>query len=116
MLANDANHLYFVDTNVTDVTFTRWSISRLGRYVLDTHRPLLPGAESVDDHPWVTAHGDGHVFYFGNEGDKTFGGRYTVYLSYVGGQTFNSLGLVLPDSGWCRRLLVPRHACCPDST
>ena len=59
-------------------------------------------SEPVDDRPWVTAHGDGHVFYFGNEGDKTFGGRYTVYQSYDGGRTFNSLGTVLPDSGWCR--------------
>src|SRR5438552_2078632 len=99
MAVDDANHLYFVDTNVSDVTFTRWSIFGLGRYVLDTHRPLLPASEPVDDRPWVTAHGDGHVFYFGNEGDKTFGGRYTVYQSYDGGQTFNSLGLVLPDSG-----------------
>src|SRR5437764_9514232 len=70
MAVDDANHLYFVDTNVTDVTFTRWSIFGLGRYSLDTHRPLLPAGEPVDDRPWVTAHGDGHVFYFGNEGDK----------------------------------------------
>jgi hypothetical protein len=104
MAVDDANHLYFVDTNVTDVTFTRWSILGLGRYVLDTHRPLLPAGEPVDDRPWVTAHGDGHVFYFGNEGDKsTYGsGRYTVYQSYDGGMTFNSLGTTLPDSGWCR--------------
>src|SRR5437764_3810624 len=104
MAVDDANHLYFVDTNVADVTFTRWSILGLGRYVLDTHRPLLPAGEPVDDRPWVTAHGDGHVFYFGNEGDKsTYGnGRYTVYQSYDGGMTFNSLGTTLPDSGWCR--------------
>jgi hypothetical protein len=104
MAVDDANHLYFVDTNVTDVTFTRWSILGLGRYVLDMHRPLLPAGEPVDDRPWVTAHGDGHVFYFGNEGDKSTyrNGRYTVYQSYDGGQTFNSLGTTLPDSGWCR--------------
>jgi hypothetical protein len=104
MAVDDANHLYFVDTNVTDVTFTRWSIFGLGRYSLDMHRPLLPAGEPVDDRPWVTAHGDGHVFYFGNEGDKdTYGnGRYTVYQSYDGGTMFNSLGTTLPDSGWCR--------------
>jgi hypothetical protein len=50
----------------------------------------------------VAAHANGHVFYFGNEGDKTLGGRYTVYQSYDGGQTFNPLGTTLPDSGWCR--------------
>jgi hypothetical protein len=104
MAVDDANHLYFVDTNVTDVTFTRWSIFGLGRYALDAHRPLLPAGEPVDDRPWVTAHGDGHVFYFGNEGDKdTYGpGRYTVYQSYDRGDTFDPIGTTLPDSGWCR--------------
>lgn len=104
MALDDANHLYFVDTNVTDVTFTRWTVHGLGQYTLDAHRPLLPAGEPVDDRPWVTAHGDGHVFYFGNEGDKdTYGpGRYTVYQSYDGGQTFATLGTNLPDSGWCR--------------
>src|SRR5438874_7730912 len=104
MAVDDANHLYFVDTNVGDVTFTRWTVHGLGQYSLDTHRPLLPAGEPVDDRPWVTAHGDGHVFHFGNEGDKsTYGdGRYTVYQSYDGGQTFNSVGTTLPDSGWCR--------------
>src|SRR5690349_22149651 len=29
-------------------------------------------------------------------------GRYTVYPSLDGGDTFNSLGCTLPDSGWCR--------------
>jgi hypothetical protein len=104
MAVDDADHLYFVDTNVGDVTFTRWSIFGLGRYSLDMHRPVLPAGEPVDDRPWVAAHGNGHVFYFGNEGDKdTYGnGRYTVYQSYDGGTTFNSLGTTLPDSGWCR--------------
>jgi hypothetical protein len=104
MAVDDANHLYFVDTNVADVTFTSWSIYGLGQYVLDQHRPLLPAGEPVDDRPWVTAHGNGHVFYFGNEGDKdTYGpGRYTVYASSDGGQTFDPIGITLPDSGWCR--------------
>jgi BNR/Asp-box repeat len=104
MAVDDANHLYFVDTNVTDVTFTSWDIFGLGQYVLNTHRPLLPAGEPVDDRPWVTAHGNGQVFYFGNEGDKdTYNnGRYTVYASHDGGQTFDSVGIGLPDSGWCR--------------
>jgi hypothetical protein len=104
MAVDDANHLYFVDTNVTDVTFTSWNIFGRGQYSLAQHRPLLPAGEPVDDRPWVTAHGDGQVFYFGNEGDKdTYGnGRYTVYASHDGGATFDSVGKTLPDSGWCR--------------
>jgi hypothetical protein len=104
MAVDDANHLYFVDTNVADVTFTSWNIFGLGQYTLAQHRPLLPAGEPVDDRPWVTAHGDGQVFYFGNEGDKdTYGnGRYTVYASHDGGSTFDSVGKTLPDSGWCR--------------
>lgn len=70
MALDDANHLYFVDTNVEDVTFTRWTISGLGSMALDLHRPFLPAAETVDDRPWVTAHGSSSVFYFGNQGDK----------------------------------------------
>src|SRR5438046_612448 len=81
----------------------------LGQMPLDLHRPFLPAAEPVDDRPWVAAHGNGHVFYFGNEGDKVtyplgqgtgsgFGpGRYTVYRSYDGGQTFDTLGYTLKD-------------------
>ena len=113
MALDDAGHLYFVDTNVADDTFVRWKVNGLGNVTLETTRPLLPAAQFVDDRPWITAHGDGHVFYFGNEGDKvtyplgTQGtgcgpGRYTVYPSTDGGNTFNPLGCTLPDSGWCR--------------
>ncbi|MFL5797304.1 MAG: hypothetical protein ACJ77A_05155 [Actinomycetota bacterium] len=115
MSIDDAHHLYFTDTNVGDVTFTRWTVSGLGQYSLDFHRPVAPAGEPVDDRPWVVSHLDGHVFYFGNEGDKvtyTGGqgqpgsgngpGRYTVYQSYDGGQTFNLTGYTLNDSGWCR--------------
>lgn len=113
MALDDTHHLYFVDTNVADDTFVRWKVNGLGQVALETTRPLIPAAQFVDDRPWITAHGDGHVFYFGNEGDKTTyplgtqgagcgPGRYTVYPSLDGGNTFNSLGCTLPDSGWCR--------------
>jgi hypothetical protein len=113
MALDDADHLYYVDTNVVDDTFTRWKINGLGDVTLEATRPIVPAAQGVDDRPWITAHGDGHVFYFGNQGDKvtyplgTSGrgcgaGRYTVYPSLDGGNTFNSLGCTLPDSGWCR--------------
>jgi hypothetical protein len=94
MALDDTDHLYYVDTNVADDT-------------------VVPAAQGVDDRPWVTAHGNGHVFYFGNQGDKVTypggivgtgcgPGRYTVYPSLDGGDTFNPLGCTLPDSGWCR--------------
>lgn len=114
MALDDAGHLYFVDTNVTDVSFTRWKVSGLNRVAIETTRPILPAGQPVDDRPWITAHGDGHVFYFGNEGDKVtyplghgsgsgFGpGRYTVYRSTDGGNTFDPFGYTLKDSGWCR--------------
>jgi len=116
MTFDDAGHLYFVDTNVADDTFTRWSVAGPGmqNITLDFTRPVVPSAQFVDDRPWVTAHGNGSVFYLGNEGDKVtyplgqgtgsgFGpGRYTVYSSYDGGQTFDSIGYTLKDSGWCR--------------
>ena len=105
MAVDDANHLYFVDTNVTDITFTSWTVTGNGldKITLDQTRPILPSIQPVDDRPWVVAHGDGHVFYFANFGNKTYdGGRYTVYQSYDGGATFNVQGTPLPDSGWCR--------------
>jgi hypothetical protein len=121
MAFDDANHLYFVDTNVADDTITRWSVTGpgLANIHLDATRPLIPSAELVDDRPWVTAHLDGHVFYLGNEGDKVtyplgqgtgsgFGpGRYTVYRSTDGGATFDPLGYTLKDSGWCRPAAAP---------
>ncbi len=113
MALDDADHLYFVDTNVLDDTFVRWKVNGLGKVTLEATRPLIPAGQFVDDRPWVTAHGDGHVFYFGNQGDKVTyplgnqgqgcgPGRYTVYPSTDGGDTFNPLGCTLPDSGWCR--------------
>jgi hypothetical protein len=85
MALDDNFYLYFVDTNVTDNTITRWTVT--GPNIrFDLTRPLIPTFQPA-------AHGVGHVFYFGNEGDKTtyplgqgsgtgFGpGRYTVYQS-----------------------------------
>ena len=124
-------HFYFVDTKVADSSFTRWTISGQGREDMsqDVHRPAVPSAESVDDRPWVTAHGTSTVLYASNQGDKdTYnagntangctgtavtppqpgqkqspqGGRYTVFMSHDAGQTFDPVGCTLPDSGWCR--------------
>src|SRR4051794_559976 len=121
-------HLYYVDTKVVDNSLTRWTIRGPGNedMLQDMHRPAIPTVEPVDDRPWVVAHGSSTVLYAGNEGDKDtynagsvangctgtaitppapgqkqnpVGGRYTVFMSYNGGATFNSTGFTLPDSG-----------------
>ena len=115
MAMDDANNLYFVDTEVADVTFTSWHIGGQGKVSFKYNTPILGSAQSVDDRPWITAHLNGHVFYFGNQGDKdTYPtgsqsagpgagpGRYTVYRSTNGGQAWDPSGITLNDSGWCR--------------
>jgi hypothetical protein len=113
---DDTGHLYFVDTNVADVTFSRYSVTGPGTIALEATRPVAPAAEAVDDRPWVTAHGDGVVMYAGNQGDKASyplassghpgnangPGRYTIYMSSDHGDTFDPVGYTLKDSGWCR--------------
>src|SRR6266567_7799790 len=44
MAVDDADHLYFVDTNVVDDTITRWNVTDHGRQfmTLDYTRPLIP--------------------------------------------------------------------------
>jgi hypothetical protein len=114
---DDTGHIYFVDTNVTDNSFSRYAATGNGKIALETTRPVGPFGEPVDDRPWIAAHGDGVVMYIGNQGDKVsypvgtvrggdgdaYGpGRYTVYMSYDHGTTFDPVGITLNDSGWCR--------------
>jgi hypothetical protein len=102
MATDDAGHIYFADTYAGDITLTRWSTNGLGKVTFDFTRPTVPTPEA-DDRPWITAHGDGHVFYFANMGNKAYnGGRYTVHASYDGGLTWDIVGIPLTDSGWCR--------------
>ena len=102
MTQDDAGHIYYADTYAGDITLTRWSTNGLGDVTFDYTRPTIPTPE-VDDRPWIIAHGDGHVFYFANMGNKLYnGGRYTVHASYDGGLTWDSIGVPLLDSGWCR--------------
>jgi DNA-binding beta-propeller fold protein YncE len=117
-LATDPDgHVYFVDTNVTDISFSRWKASGLGQVALESSRPAVLAEQPVDDRPWVAANGDGTVLYAGNEGDSTTytlgqqpesagsgsgPGRYTVYMSHDRGETFDRRGVTLRDSGWCR--------------
>jgi len=119
MAIDDAHNLYFVDTTVADVTFTAWHVSQ-GRATVKYNTPILGTAEPVDDRPWIAAHGNGDVFYFGNQGDKdTYPvgdqsagpgagpGRYTVFHSTDGGQNWDRTGITLNDSGWCRPAAAP---------
>jgi hypothetical protein len=120
---DNTGHVYFVDTNITDVSFSRWKASGHGELALETSRPVGPMAGPVDDRPWVAAHGDGVVMYLGNEGDRNYPagkpttgtpdaangpGRFTAYMSYDHGDTFNNLGYTLKDSGWCRPMADKR--------
>ena len=124
MATDDAGNLYFVDTNVTDISFTSWHASGLGTIAFKSHLPTVGFGQPTDDRPWVAAHNDGHVFYFGNEGDQNYvlghsgeqygtgtgPGRYTVYSSYDGGKTWDHIGTSLKDSGWCRPAAAPHSA------
>jgi hypothetical protein len=116
---DSTGHIYFVDTNVSDISFSRWKATGRGELALEHTVPVAGMGNPVDDRPWVAAHGDGVVMYLGNEGDKQTspagsppvngskdpangGGRYTAYMSYDHGDTFDHLGYQLKDSGWCR--------------
>ncbi|HEX8002383.1 MAG TPA: hypothetical protein VF519_06775 [Mycobacteriales bacterium] len=117
LAVDETGHVYFVDTSVVDNSFSRWKATANGKMAMETVRPVGPFGEPVDDRPWIAAHGDGVVMYIGNQGDKVsypggqvqagdgpaYGpGRYTVYMSYDHGDTFDPLGVTLNDSGWCR--------------
>lgn len=98
-----ASHLYFVDTYGAEVTLTRWTVNGLDDVLFDFTLPFLSPLPNVEDRPWITAHGMGHVFYFGNDGTKAGdGARYTVQGSFDGGVTWDLTGVLLDDSGWCR--------------
>jgi hypothetical protein len=122
MAVDDASNLYFVDTEVADVTFTAWHLAN-GQPTFTYNTPALGSTEAFDDRPWIAAHLNGHVFYFGNESDKvtnpsastTAGpgsgaGRYTVFKSSDGGQSWDHTGIQLKGSGWCRPAAAPKSA------
>lgn len=101
--------LYFVDTTLADNTLSRWTAGDDGP-TWEYSRPLQ-GSVGVDDRPWLAAHGDGIVYYAGNNGapipasnnavdDTGNASRYWVYTSEDGGMTW-STGFGLANSGWC---------------
>ena len=118
-----AGHLYFVDTYLAEVTLTRWTVNGLDQVLFDHTLPFMSAIPEVEDRPWITAHGMGHVFYFGNDGTKIGdGARYTVRSSFDGGVTWAVTGVLLDDSGWCRPASDPRpgahilYAACTNDT
>lgn len=111
---DDLGRLYHVDTYVVDITLTRWIPTALDQVTFDYTAPAARTVNPVDDRPWITAHGDGHVVYMGNEGTGAladpgpregsgFGaGSNWMHTSYDGGKTFDRLGYPLKNSASCR--------------
>lgn len=107
-LAVDANdRVYYVDTYLADNTISRWSPGPTWDY----SRPVQ-GSFGVDDRPWLAAHGDGIVYYMGNNGGVLPSGgdilngpslvtaRIHVSVSKDGGATWD-LGHNFAGSQWC---------------
>lgn len=119
MASDSAGNTYLADTNAHDITITAWKATGRGEVSLIHHLPMAAFGEPLDDRPWITAHGDGEVYYLGNVGNKQAypagrpplggdgsdangPGRYTVYISRDHGRTWDHIGFTLADSGWCR--------------
>lgn len=67
-LAVDAeDRIYFVDTYLADLTLGTWQGGPSGPEWVSS-RPIM-GTVSRDDRPWLAAHGDGILYYMGNNGD-----------------------------------------------
>jgi hypothetical protein len=89
---------YYADTWGADNHFSRWSDRGA---TMDYYRPVVASKQPLDDRPWVAAHGDGFVYYFGNVGVASpVSDRLFVYRSTDGGQTFDTQGFSFPDSLW----------------
>lgn len=89
------DRMYFVDTWAADNHISRWSDHGA---TMDFIRPVVATYE-VDDRPWITAHGDGFVYYMSNTGYK-HDGRLTIHRSTDGGMIFDPIGFTFPESGW----------------
>src|SRR3954447_11475869 len=106
---DDAGNIYFSDLKVVDNTFAAWHATGLGQITPTLHDPVELTGQAADDRPWIAAHGDGTVLQASNTGDSNVysspngngTGRYTIYMSYDGGATFDHLGVTIPNSGWC---------------
>lgn len=109
VVRDDSGNIYFADLKVVDDTMSSWKATGAGQLSLTGHSPLVVTAQGVDDRPWIAAHGNGTVLLASNTGDPNVysspngngTGRYTTYMSYDGGASFDHLGVTVPNSGWC---------------
>jgi hypothetical protein len=106
---DDAGNIYFSDLKVVDNTFASWKATGLGQITSTGHSAFQLTGQAADDRPWLAAHGNGTVLQASNSGSSAVysspngngSGRYTIYMSYDGGATFDHLGITIPNSGWC---------------
>ena len=109
LVHDDAGNIYFSDLKVVDNTFASWKATGLGQITSTGHSPVELTGQAADDRPWNAAHGNGVVMQASNSGNGNVysspngngTGRYTIYMSYDGGQSFDHLGITIPNSGWC---------------
>lgn len=81
-IVDDADGVYFVDTWVPSLMFTRWSgHGDVWEYTEDTTIGVIPG---VDDRPWL-AYSNGAVYLYVNHAS-----HISVYKSTDGGHTWDT--------------------------
>jgi hypothetical protein len=90
---DDNDGVYYCDTDLGDNFFYRWRATEDGP-VFELEKVM--GTARADDRPWIRAHGDGIVYYLGNNGVSTpdptgkYDGRIDFYRSENGGNTFTT--------------------------
>lgn len=117
LAVDDGNRLYYIDTYGADNTLSRWQGGAEGP-TWESSRPVH-GTTGADDRPWLAAHGDGVVYYVGNNGPPVpaannlenpgEASRYWFYASEDAGQTW-SAGHGFHGSGWCTLAASPADA------
>ncbi len=108
---DDTGRLYFVDTYLADMTISTWMPGPGGPEWERTSPVVL--TESLDDRPWLEAHGDGVLYLLANHGpdqptprsllengDPLQGDRMWFYASEDGGQSW-ARSTAFGGRWWC---------------